>query len=80
MKQIVLTNAAAKQLDALPAQAQAAINQALSILAITGLGDVKPLKGRAGYRLRVGEHRVIFSDDQVTILAIQIGRRTTTTY
>lgn len=80
MKQIVLTNAAAKQLDALPAQAQTAINQALSILAITGQGDVKPLKGRPGYRLRVGEHRVIFSDDQVTILAIQIGRRTTTTY
>jgi mRNA-degrading endonuclease RelE of RelBE toxin-antitoxin system len=66
-------------LEALPAQSQAAINQALSILTITGQGDVKPLKGRAGYRLRVGEHRVIFSDDQVTILAIQIGRRTTTT-
>jgi mRNA-degrading endonuclease RelE of RelBE toxin-antitoxin system len=33
-------------------------------------------KGRGGLR----DYRVIFDDDGVTILAIHIGRRTTTTY
>ena len=47
---------------------------------MTGQGDVKPLQGRGGYRLRVGRYRVIFDEDATTILAIYIGRRVTTTY
>ncbi len=80
MKQIVLTNAAAKQLDALPVQPRTAITEALCDFAITGRGDVKALQGRDGYRMRVGQYRVLFDADEVTILAIYIGRRTTTTY
>lgn len=80
MKEIAFTAAAAKQLDALPSQAGAAIFEALCVLAISGRGDVKALQGRDGYRLRVGQYRVIFDADAVTILAIEIGRRTTTTY
>ena len=38
------------------------------------------LKGRAGYRLRVGRYRVIFDEDANTILAIYIGKRETSTY
>jgi len=41
---------------------------------------VKRLAGRDGYRLRVGRYRVIFDEDQTTILAIYIGKRETTTY
>jgi mRNA interferase RelE/StbE len=48
--------------------------------AMTGQGDVKALQGRDGYRLRVGSYRVIFDEDATTILAVYIGRRTTTTY
>ena len=48
--------------------------------AMTGQGDVKALQGRDGYRLRIGSYRVIFDEDATTILAIYIGRRTTTTY
>ena len=48
--------------------------------AITGEGDVKSLRGRDGFRLRIGSYRVIFDEDEVTILAIYIGRRATTTY
>ena len=48
--------------------------------AMSGQGDVKALKGRAGFRLRIGSYRVIFDEDATTILAIYIGRRTTTTY
>jgi len=80
MKTIVFTNAAARDLDALPATARNVVDRALTAYAIEGRGDVKRLKGRDGYRLRVGEYRVIFDEDQVTILAIYIGRRVTTTY
>jgi mRNA interferase RelE/StbE len=47
---------------------------------MTGQGDVKAFPGRDGMRLRIGGYRVIFDEDAVTILAIYIGRRTTTTY
>jgi mRNA interferase RelE/StbE len=45
-----------------------------------GEGDVKKLSGRDGYRMRVGRFRVIFAEDQTTILAVYIGKRETTTY
>ncbi len=47
---------------------------------MTGQGDVKRLQGRDGYRLRIGDYRVIFDEDKTTILAIYISRRATTTY
>jgi mRNA interferase RelE/StbE len=47
---------------------------------MTGQGDVKALQGRGGYRLRIGSYRVIFDEDAITILAIYIGRRASTTY
>lgn len=80
MKTIVLTARAAKDLDALPTPAREAITEALHGYALTGRGDVKRLSGLTGYRMRVGSYRVIFDEDQTTILAIQIGRRSTTTY
>jgi mRNA interferase RelE/StbE len=80
MKTIVLTHKAAKELDALPANARHAVSEALSAYAIDGRGDVKALAGREGRRLRVGEYRVIFDEDGATILAIYIGRRGTNTY
>jgi mRNA interferase RelE/StbE len=56
------------------------VQQALVDYAATGAGDVKKLGGREGYRLRIGSYRVIFAEDRVTILAVHIGRRATTTY
>lgn len=80
MKMIVLTNAAAKQFDALPAPARTAISTALDAYALHGRGDVKALKNRPGFRLRIGRYRVIFTEDLTTILAIHIGPRQTGTY
>lgn len=80
VKTIILTHAAAKDLDQLPAAPRAAIADALHRYAMTGLGDVKRLQGRDGYRMRVGRYRVLFDEDQTTILAIYIGKRETTTY
>jgi mRNA interferase RelE/StbE len=80
MKTIILTLSAAKDLDALPRNAREQVEAGLHRYAMSGLGDVKALQGRGGYRLRIGEHRVIFDEDATTILAIYIGRRGTTTY
>jgi mRNA interferase RelE/StbE len=80
MKTIVFTTLAARQFDGLPKVAQIAIENGLDRYAMDGRGDVKALKGRPGYRLRVGEYRVIFSEDASTILAISMGRRSTNTY
>ncbi len=80
MKTIIFTTKAARELDALPAQPRIAIDKALISYATTGAGDVKKLQGAEAYRLRVGEYRVLFAEDRVTILAIYVGRRPTTTY
>jgi mRNA interferase RelE/StbE len=80
MKTIIFTAAAAKDLDALPAEAREQVVEALSRFAIDGTGDVRKLAGREGFRLRVGGYRVLFTQDLTTILAIYIGRRQTTTY
>lgn len=75
MKTVILSIAAAKQLDALPVEAQDQIVDALNGYAMTGVGDVKRLAGRDGYRLRVGRYRVLFAEDRVTVLAVYIGKR-----
>lgn len=80
MKTIIYTVAAAKQLDALPTAPRTAIETALTVYATSGRGDVKRLQGRDGFRMRVGRYRVLFAEDQVTILAIYVGKRETTTY
>ncbi len=80
MKTIILTPGAAKDLDALPRDAREQVEGGLHRYAMTGQGDVKALQGRQGYRLRIGSYRVIFDEDAMTILAIYIGRRATTTY
>jgi mRNA interferase RelE/StbE len=80
MKTLIFTSAAAKDHDSLPANAREDVDIALDGYAREGRGDVKRLQGSPYYRLRVGNHRVVFDEDQTTILAIYIGRRETTTY
>ena len=80
MKTIVFTHRAAKQLDALASEDRFAVTEGLALYASEGRGDVKKLSGLKGYRLRIRDYRVLFDDDGITILAIYIGRRTTTTY
>jgi mRNA interferase RelE/StbE len=80
MRTIVFTRDAARQLDALPLEARTRIINALTSYAIDGVGEVKRLSGRAGYRMRVGSYRVLFDEDATTVLAISIGKRETTTY
>jgi len=80
MKTIVFTAAAAKQFDELPTGIRSQLTDALNRYAIDGLGDVRKLAGRAGHRLRVGRYRILFDEDQQTILAVYVGKRETTIY
>jgi mRNA interferase RelE/StbE len=80
MKTIIFTPAAAHQLDALPHDARDQVLVDLERYAIMGVGDVKRLQGRDGYRLRSGRYRVLFDEDQTTVLAVYVGKRETTTY
>jgi len=80
VKTIILTLSAAKDLDVLPRDAREQLESGLHRYAMTGQGGGKALAGRDGFRLRLGDYRVIFDADATTILAIYIGRRTTTTY
>jgi mRNA interferase RelE/StbE len=43
--------------------------------AASGKGDVKRLKGRQGSRLRVGDWRVIFYEEDGAIIVAAVGHR-----
>jgi len=80
MKTIVMSPAAAKVFDGLPTAAQQQITMGLDLYVLHGIGDIKRLQGRSSFRLRIGRYRVLFDEDQITILVIQVGKRETTTY
>jgi mRNA interferase RelE/StbE len=41
----------------------------------TGAGDVTPLRGITGKRLRVGEYRVLFEEDEDSITITRVAPR-----
>jgi mRNA interferase RelE/StbE len=43
--------------------------------AASGKGDVKRLKARRGSRLRVGDWRVIFYEEDHSIIVVAVGHR-----
>ncbi|WP_054303208.1 type II toxin-antitoxin system RelE/ParE family toxin [Gemmobacter sp. LW-1] len=78
MKQISYTKAAIKALRRMPSNTAALIRAKIEAYAqdpSAQANSVKPLKGREGIRLRVGDWRVIM-DDQGNVLAVlDIGPR-----
>jgi mRNA-degrading endonuclease RelE of RelBE toxin-antitoxin system len=44
---------------------------------LLGIVDLKKLQGRAGYRLRIGDWRVIYElhDDRLVMLVLEVGPR-----
>jgi mRNA interferase RelE/StbE len=75
MKPIVFTAIGARQWSKLSPDVRRRIDGRLTEFAASGHGDVKRLKGRNGMRLRVGEWRVIFYEDQGTIVVAAVGHR-----
>ncbi len=50
-------------------------------LAISNVGDVKPITGKPGlFRMRVGRYRAMFNQSATDITILYVGKRETTTY
>jgi mRNA interferase RelE/StbE len=75
MKPVVFTPTSARQWAKLSPDVRGRIDRRLTEFATTGHGDVKRLKGRDELRLRVGDWRVIFFEDQGTIVVAAVGHR-----
>ena len=74
---IEFTDLAKKQLSKLPRDIQKRIIYALERIRIRPESYVSKLVGDSGYRLRVGDYRVILDIDRskLIILALKIGHR-----
>ena len=75
MRAITYTASATVQLRTLPADVRKQIIAKLRRYAETGAGRVKPLAGRSGARLRVGDYRVIFLQTETEIIVAAVGHR-----
>ena len=80
MYQIVYTKAATKALRKLPRNVSQLIREKLVDIASDPYAqhnNVTKLQNRSGYRLRVGDWRVIYEieDEQLVILVLKLGSR-----
>jgi len=75
--EIIFTDTSRKQFKKLEKNLQERIIKALERIRIRPEAHVKKLVGDSGYRLRVGEYRVIIDiyKDRLIILVIKIGHR-----
>lgn len=74
-KAIAYTGVAARQRAKLDAKIRARIDAKLESYGTLGKGDVKRLTGRDGTRLRVGDWRVIFYEEDGMIVVAADGHR-----
>jgi mRNA interferase RelE/StbE len=78
MYRVTLSKAAQKSLDRLPDSIVARILARLDHLETDPRpSDVKKLKGREAWRIRVGDYRVIYTinDRELLILVVDLGHR-----
>lgn len=80
MCKITYTSQAAKALLKMPREAARLIREKMEQVAIdpfASIPNAKKLQGRPGYRLRVGDWRVIYEihQDQVVIIVMKIAPR-----
>ena len=76
--QVILPKSVQKELDRLPDENASRILTLLAELEIDPrLADVKKLKGRDAWRIRVGDYRVIYEihDRILKIIVITVGHR-----
>lgn len=79
MHSIEFTKQALKALVAMPANTRTLVKAKIEALAANPAGaqNVKKLVGREGYRLRVGDWRVIYTVDsgRLVVLVLDVGSR-----
>ena len=77
--EIQFSKSASKQIKKLPSEIQERIQVKVDSLAIEPRPDgVKKLKGREnGYRIRVGDYRIIYDivDDILLVTVVEVGHR-----
>ncbi len=77
--EIQISKSASKQIKKLPSEIQERIQVKVDSLAIEPRPDgVKKLKGREnGYRIRVGDYRIIYDivDDILLVTVVEVGHR-----
>ena len=75
--EIIFSGAALKQLKKLDKSAQERIISTLERIRIRPQSHVKKLVGDSGYRLRVGDYRVILDIDEgiLVVLVLKVGHR-----
>jgi mRNA interferase RelE/StbE len=78
VKTIIWTHEAARRFLALSAEVQDRIEAKIDQLALNPSAlrnQIKPLKGVKALRLRVGDYRVIFTEDGVILMILKVGHR-----
>jgi mRNA interferase RelE/StbE len=78
MKKIIYTRAARKSLSRIPANVRQLITSKIEQYATDPRSlsrNVVKLQGREGFRLRVGDWRVLFDEDGTVLNILEIGPR-----
>ena len=77
MYSVIFTEVAEKQFKKLPKQIQDRIVKSLERIRIRPEAFIEKLVGISGYKLRVGDYRVILDleNDKLLILVIKVGHR-----
>jgi mRNA interferase RelE/StbE len=78
VRTIVWTHEAAGQFLALSTEVQDRIEAKIDQLAMNPsalANQIKPLKGVRALRLRVGDYRVIFTDEGMILMILKVGHR-----
>lgn len=75
MKTVVYTAEADRFLAHQSPEIAERIETKIEDYALTGHGDVKAMKGSPTLRLRVGNYRVIFTEDMTVLEVFDIGHR-----
>jgi mRNA interferase RelE/StbE len=75
---VVVTKSAQKQLLGFPVEVRKRISERIEALAaVPRPADVKKLRGRDAWRIRVGDYRVIYEihDKILRVIVINVGHR-----
>lgn len=75
---VVIKRSATKEIERLPIQTRARVVDAIGALAIEPQPrGCEKLSAQERYRIRVGDHRVVYSvaDETVTVVVVKVGHR-----
>lgn len=75
---IEVTPAAARQLRELDPQVARRVQGAIELLAVDPRPPAsRPLRGRPGYRVRIGDYRLLYTvqDDVLLVVLLRLGHR-----